>query len=142
MNPSPQQPASDSSTGSVIREQVLNEVQKQVALEMQTFYRQREALKTENLKLKSLLEQFVQSSQLRVQGQIGQSLQGTLGESQGSALLSQPEVRIGIPLALIRYRERVRTKALFDDLVMEGAWMTLSVIRAVLEGFWMFLLAF
>ena len=89
--------------------------------------------------MKSLLEQFVQSSQLQVQGQVGQSLQGTLGESQGSALLSQSEVRIGIPPGLDQ-ASGVRP----DEGPLrqpEGAWGTLSVFRAVLEGFWMLLLA-
>ena len=99
LNPTPQQP-SDSSTGSLTKEQVLNEVQKQVALEMQAFHKQREDLETENAKLKSLLEQFVRSSQPRVQGQTGHSVQGTLGEPQGSALHPQSEVRVGIPPGL------------------------------------------
>ena len=96
LNPSPQQP-SDSSTGSITREQVLNEVQKQVATEMQEFHRQREALGAENVKLKALVEQFVHSAQPRLQGQVGQLYQGNHAEPQGSApLIQQQEARVGI----------------------------------------------
>ena len=100
LNPSPQQP-SDSSTGSITREQVLNEVQKQVATEMQEFHRQREALESENVKLKALVEQFVHSAQPRLQGQAGHLYQGNHAEPQGSApLIQQQEVRVGIPPGL------------------------------------------
>ena len=100
LNPSPQQP-SDSSTGSITREQVLNEVQKQVAIEMQEFHRQREALEAENVKLKALVEQFVHSTQPRLQDQVGQLYRGNHVEPQGSApLLQQQEARVGLPPGL------------------------------------------
>ena len=57
---SQQQQGSDSSTGSVTREQVLQEVQRQVAREMQVFSQQQSLLEAENQRLRMELERTVQ----------------------------------------------------------------------------------
>ena len=82
---SQQQQGSDSSTGSLTREQVLQEVQRQVAREMQSFTQQRSMLEAENQRLRSALERVVRDRPAQVT-----DLQE--GRGQGNPLGSQGDV--------------------------------------------------
>ena len=79
------QQGSDSSTGSLTREQVLQEVQRQVAKEMQSFSQQRSLLEAENQRLRSALEHAVRDRPAQV-------MDRHEGREQGNPLGSQGNV--------------------------------------------------
>ena len=79
------QQGSDSSTGSLTREQVLQEVQRQVAEEMQLFSQQRSLLEAENQRLRNALEHAVRDRPAQVMDRHEGRGQGNPLGSQGSA---------------------------------------------------------
>ena len=83
----PPQQGSDSSTGSVTREQILQEVQRQVSREMQAFSQQQAALELENQRLREALEKSAQASHSQVMGRQEGSGLGNLTGPQGSVAL-------------------------------------------------------
>ena len=88
-----QQQGSDSSTGSLTREQVLHEVQRQVAREMQVFSHQQSLLEAENQRLRMELERATQDRRAQVMDLREGQGQGNLGGSQGNVALTSVEGR-------------------------------------------------
>ena len=94
--PQPHQ-GSDSSSGSLTREQILLEVQRQVSREMQVFSQQRAALEAENKELKQALQRTIQHHRAQVLGQQEGHGRGNLAGPQGSVLSRVDEGRGGNP---------------------------------------------
>ena len=95
--PPPQQ-GSESSTGSLTREQVLLEFQRQVSREMQAFTQQRTALEMENQRLREALERSQQAQHAQVMDhQEGRALGNSAGP-QGSAFSGVVGDRGGNPV--------------------------------------------
>ena len=81
--PQPQQ-GSESSTGSLTREQVLLEVQRQVSKEMQAFAQQKTMLELENQRLRETLERSQQAQHAQVMGRQEGRVPGNSTGPQGS----------------------------------------------------------
>ena len=88
-----QQQGSDSSTGSLTREQVLHEVQRQVTREMRVFSHQQSLLEAENQRLRMELERVTQDRSAQVMDLREGQGQGNLGGSQGNVALTSEEGR-------------------------------------------------
>ena len=88
---------SDSSSGSLTREQVLLEVQRQVSKEMQSFNQQRAALEAENKELKEALQRTMQHHRAQVTGLQEGHGQGNPAGPQGSVSSRVDEGRGGNP---------------------------------------------
>ena len=93
----PQQHGSDSSSGSLTREQVLQEVQRQVSREMQVLNQQQAELEAENQRLRSELERAMQARTAQVRDLHEGYGRGNPGGSQGSATQILTEGREGNP---------------------------------------------
>ena len=92
-----QQQGSDSSSGSLTREQILQEVQRQVSIEMMSFSQQQAELEAENQRLRRELDCAVQARNAQVRDLHEGQERGNPAGPQGSATQIVTEGRDGNP---------------------------------------------